>query len=61
VELTEFADEIDINIINKLKEKGFDTARQVLSKPNDYLEKITQLDSDTIQKIKDILQKEFEE
>lgn len=61
VELTEFTDEIDESIITKFKEKGLDTARQVLEKPDDYLERITQLDIDTIQKVKTILQAEFEE
>lgn len=61
VELTEFADEIDETIIAKLKEKGLDTARQVLNYPNQDLMRITQLDEETINKIKSILQAEFEE
>lgn len=61
VELTEFADEIEQGIIDKLREIGLDTARQVLEKPDDYLERMTGLDKDTIQKIKSILQAEFEE
>ncbi|GAB4199464.1 MAG: transcription termination factor NusA [Bacteroidia bacterium] len=61
VELTEFADEIDETIIAKLKEKGLDTARQVLNYPNQDLMRITQLDEETINEIKRILQAEFEE
>ncbi|RME14149.1 MAG: transcription termination/antitermination protein NusA [Bacteroidetes bacterium] len=61
VELTEFTDEIDETIIAKLKEKGLDTARQVLNYPNQDLMRITQLDEETINKIKSILQAEFEE
>lgn len=61
VELIEFNDEIEMDIINKFKEVGMDTARQVLEKDDEYLMSITKLDKDTIQKIKAILQAEFEE
>ncbi len=61
VELIEFTDEIDEQIIEKLRSIGLDTARQVLEKDDDYLIKMTQLDKETIQKVKSILQAEFEE
>lgn len=61
VELVEFADEIDMDIIEKLRSIGLDTARQVLEKSDEDLERLAHLDKETIQKVKSILQAEFEE
>jgi len=61
VELVEFSDEIDMNIIEKLRSIGLDTARQVLEKSDEDLERLAHLDKETIQKVKSILQAEFEE
>lgn len=61
VELSEFSDEIDINIIEKFKNIGLNTARQVLEKSDDYLQSMTHEDAETIKRIKEILQSEFEE
>ncbi len=61
VELIEFTDEIEESIIQRFKDIGLDTARQVLEKPDDYLVNMTRLDIETIQKVKAILQAEFEE
>ncbi len=61
VELIEFADEIDMSIIDQLRSVGLDTARQVLEKNDDFLENVARLDKETIQKVRNILQAEFEE
>ncbi|HPQ09081.1 MAG TPA: transcription termination factor NusA [Bacteroidia bacterium] len=60
VELVEFADEIDKSIIEKLRSIGLETARQVLEKDDEFLINSTQLDAETIQKVKSILKAEFE-
>jgi len=61
VELVEFSDEIDMSIIEKLRSIGLDTARQVLEKSDEDLIRLAHLDEETIQKVKSILQAEFEE
>ncbi len=61
VELIEFADEIEMSIIEQLRSVGLDTARQVLEKTDDFLENVARLDKETIQKVRNILQAEFEE
>ncbi|GIV27893.1 MAG: transcription termination/antitermination protein NusA [Bacteroidia bacterium] len=61
VELIEFADEIDMSIIEQLRSVGLDTARQVLEKTDDFLENVARLDRETIQRVRTILQAEFEE
>jgi len=61
VELVEFSDEIDMSIIEKLRSIGLDTARQVLEKSDEDLIRLAHLDKETIQKVKSILQAEFEE
>jgi N utilization substance protein A len=60
VELVEFADEIDMAIIEKLRSIGLETARQVIEKDDEFLINSTQLDAETIQKVKSILKAEFE-
>ncbi|UAY56834.1 transcription termination factor NusA [Arachidicoccus terrestris] len=60
IDLVEFSDEIDMWIIDELKRVGCDTARSVLSLTPEELERRTDLEKETIQEIRRILQEEFE-
>ena len=60
IDLVEFSDEIDMWIIDELKRVGCDTARSVLSLTPDELERRTDLEKETIQDIRRILEEEFE-
>jgi N utilization substance protein A len=61
VELTEFADEIDPAIIEKLKAIGCDTARSVLELSTEEICRRTGLDKETANRVLEILKAEFEE
>lgn len=60
IDLEEFGDEIDSWIIDELKAIGLDTAKAVLGIPNEQLVARTQLEEETVEEIKKILQSEFE-
>jgi transcription termination/antitermination protein NusA len=60
IDLEEFGDEIDAWIIDELKAIGLDTAKAVLGIPNEQLVARTQLEEETVEEIKKILQSEFE-
>lgn len=60
VDIEEFADEIDGWIIDELKRVGLDTAKSVLALSEDELVRRTDLEEDTVQEIRRILQAEFE-
>jgi transcription termination/antitermination protein NusA len=60
ISLDEFTDEIDTWIIEQLKKIGCDTARSVLALTPEELERRTDLEKETIQDIRKILQAEFE-
>jgi transcription termination/antitermination protein NusA len=60
VDLEEFADEIDSWILDALKNIGCDTAKSVLELSNSELVKRTDLEEETINDVKQILQSEFE-
>ncbi|HEY0677920.1 MAG TPA: transcription termination factor NusA [Chitinophagaceae bacterium] len=60
ISLDEFTDEIDTWIIEELKRIGCDTARSVLDLTPEELERRTDLEKETIQDIRKILQAEFE-
>jgi N utilization substance protein A len=60
IDLEEFADEIDGWIIDELKRIGCDTARSVLELTADELERRTDLERETIDEIRKVLQTEFE-
>ncbi|HMR91033.1 MAG TPA: transcription termination factor NusA [Chitinophagaceae bacterium] len=61
VDLEEFSDEIDTWVIDELKRIGCDTARSVLRLTPDELERRTDLEKETIDEIRKILQAELEE
>lgn len=61
IELSEFADEIPEAILKTLQREGFQTAQAVLQFPIDELQKRTQIDLPTLQRVYEILQAEFEE
>lgn len=61
VSLEEFTDEIDTWIIDLLKEKGMNTARDVLNYGREKLIEDTDLEEETIDEILDIMNAEFED
>ena len=60
IDLDEFTDEIEPWIIDELKRVGCDTARSVLNLSADELERRTDLEKETIQEIRKVLQDEFD-
>jgi N utilization substance protein A len=60
VDLEEFADEIESWILDALKGIGCDTAKSVLELSTDELVKRTDLEVETVNDVKQILQSEFE-
>lgn len=60
VDLNEFTDEIDDWIIDELKAIGLDTAKSVLEMSNEDLVSRSELEEETIEEIKKILEAEFE-
>jgi transcription termination/antitermination protein NusA len=60
ISLDEFTDEIDQWIIDELKRIGCDTARSVLVLTPEELERRTDLEKETIQEIRKVLQAEFQ-
>lgn len=61
VELDEFLDEIDEWIIEELKKVGLDTAKDVLNMSTEDLMRRTELEEETIEELKRILNAEFED
>ena len=61
VRLEQFIDEIDEWVIDVLKEKGFDTAKNVLALSFDELVQRTDLEDETIRFVISVFEKEFEE
>ena len=61
VDLEEFSDEIDTWVIDELKRIGCDTARSVLRLTAEELERRTDLEKETIDEIRKVLQTELEE
>jgi N utilization substance protein A len=60
IDLDEFADEIDGWIIDELKGIGCDTAKSVLHLSVEDLVRRTELEEETVQEVRRILQSEFE-
>jgi len=60
IDLDEFADEIDTWVIDELKRIGCDTARSVLDLTVDELERRTDLEKETIEDVRKVLEEEFE-
>ncbi len=61
VDLEEFSDEIESNIIEQLKSIGCDTAKAVLELSDEELSRRTGLEEETIKQVRDVLSAEFEE
>ena len=61
VELKEFADEIEDWVIAEFSKIGLDTAKSVLEKTVEDLEKMTDLEEETILEVRSILKAEFED
>ena len=60
VDLEEFADELENDVLDKLKNIGCDTARSVLELEDHELERRAEFDKDTIQRVRSVLSSEFE-
>jgi N utilization substance protein A len=60
IDLEEFSDEIESWIIDELKRVGCDTARSVLNLTAEELERRTDLEKETIEEVRKVLQAEFE-
>lgn len=60
VDLDEFSDEIESDIIDQLKAIGCDTAKAVLELNEEELSRRTGLDEKTIQSVREVLSAEFE-
>jgi transcription termination/antitermination protein NusA len=60
IDLEEFSDEIESWVIDEFKRVGCDTARSVLTLTADELERRTDLERETIEEVRRILQEEFE-
>nr|WP_185876836.1 transcription termination factor NusA [Blattabacterium cuenoti] len=61
VELTEFSDEIDQEVLEKFHKVGLTTAKSILNYRKNDLSKRTNLEEKIINKVVSILRKEFEE
>ena len=60
VDLEEFSDEIETWVIDELKRIGCDTARSVLDLTAEELERRTDLEKETIEEVRKVLNAEFE-
>src|SRR5436190_1967254 len=60
IDLEEFSDEIETWVIDELKRVGCDTARSVLALTPEELERRTDLEKETIQEVRKVLQEEFQ-
>ena len=60
IDLEEFSDEIETWVIDELKRIGCDTARSVLTLTPEELERRTDLEKETIEEIRKVLNEEFE-
>jgi N utilization substance protein A len=60
IDLEEFSDELEAWVIDELKRVGCDTARSVLDLSADELERRTDLERETIDEVRRVLQTEFE-
>src|SRR5215207_7430204 len=60
IDLEEFSDEIETWVIDELKRIGCDTARSVLDLTAEELERRTDLERETIDEVRKVLQAEFE-
>jgi transcription termination/antitermination protein NusA len=60
IDLEEFSDEIEGWVIDELKRVGCDTARSVLDLTAEELERRTDLEKETIEEVRKVLQAEFE-
>jgi N utilization substance protein A len=60
IDLDEFSDEIETWVIDELKRIGCDTARSVLDLTAEELERRTDLEKETIDEVRKVLQEEFQ-
>ena len=60
IDLDEFSDEIETWVIDELKRIGCDTGRSVLKLTPEELERRTDLEKETIDEVRKVLQEEFQ-
>ena len=61
VDLDEFTDEIEADVIEKLKSIGCDTAKSVLELSDEEINRRTGIEIDTIAEVRNVLASEFED
>jgi len=61
VDLEEFSDEIEADIIEQLKAIGCDTAKSVLELSDEELSRRTGITDETIKSVREVLASEFED
>lgn len=61
VDLDEFSDEIDADVIDKLKSIGCDTAKSVLELSDEEINRRTGIEEDVIAEVRQVLASEFED
>jgi transcription termination/antitermination protein NusA len=60
VDINDFSDELDQWVIDEFIKVGLDTAKSVLRLSPDYLQKVTDLEEETIEEVLGVLKAEFE-
>jgi N utilization substance protein A len=60
VSLVEFSDEVDQWVIDEFIKVGLDTAKSILKLTPDYLQRVTDLEDETIEEVLEVLKSEFE-
>ncbi|MFL2567016.1 MAG: transcription termination factor NusA [Schleiferiaceae bacterium] len=61
VELVEFSDEIEGWVIEQLRKSGYDTAKSILNVDTDDIARRSDLEIETVEEVRGVLKKEFED
>tara|TARA_B100001142_G_scaffold252131_1_gene252551 strand:+ start:292 stop:1533 length:1242 start_codon:yes stop_codon:yes gene_type:complete len=61
VELIEFSDEIEGWVIEQLRKSGYDTAKSILNVDTDDIARRSDLEIETVEEVRGVLKKEFED
>ena len=61
VELMEFSDEIEGWVIEQLRKSGYDTAKSILNVETEDIARRSDLESETVDEVRAVLKKEFED
>jgi N utilization substance protein A len=61
VELIEFSDEIESWVIEQLRKSGYDTAKSILNVETEDIARRSDLEIETVEEVRGVLKKEFED